>query len=231
MTKQARGYRPAGATQLHIVPITFPAACAFVSEHHRHHTPPQGHKLSFGVATTEGRLVGVAIVGRPVSRILQNGSTVEATRVATDGTPNACSALLAAAWRTFRPAGYRRLITYIQEGETGISLHAAGMRQVAVLPPRGGWDTPSRPRTSRGTEQIGRQLWEFVTADAPPLPDELWRDVTRNETPPSKRRCAVCRNPLHLPPTGRPPRYCSPACRQVAHRARQSGRRVSSTKS
>ncbi len=216
------GYAPPGATRLHIVPMSFPDACAFVAAHHRHHAPPQGHKLSFGVATAEGRLVGVAIVGRPVNRNLDNRITVEATRVATDGTPNACSALLAAAWRTFRNAGYRRLITYIQDNETGASLRAAGMRLVTTLPARPGWDTPSRPRAERGTEQVGRQLWEFATADAPPLPEAFWRDVTRYATRPPKQRCPICKAVVRPSRTGRPPRYCSPACRQAAYRTRHA---------
>lgn len=33
-------------------------------------------------------LVGVAVVGRPVARLLDDGLTLEVTRVATDGTPS-----------------------------------------------------------------------------------------------------------------------------------------------
>ncbi|MER6950817.1 XF1762 family protein [Nonomuraea sp. NPDC000554] len=219
-------YAPEGSTRLRIVPMTLARARAFITQYHRHHAAPQGHKLSFGVVTSDGHLVGVAVVGRPVSRILDTGEIVEATRVATNGHPNACSALPAAAWRTFRNAGYRRLITYIQDGETGVSLRAAGMRLVATLPPRPGWDTPSRPRTTLGTEHIGRRLWEFATSEAAPLPEELWRDVIRDVIRLPKRRCAVCERPLPSPHSGagRPSRYCSHACRQTAYRMRTATR-------
>jgi hypothetical protein len=199
------------------------AACAYVEAHHRHHDPPQGHQFSLGVQTDDGRLVGVAIVGRPVSRNLDNGLTVEVTRVATDGTANACSALYAAAWRTARSAGYRRAITYTQDGESGASLRAAGWRKVADLPARPGWDAPSRPRRALATENIGRALWEITTHDAPPLPE--LRDETSDETRQERgrrKRCPECKTPIAVAVTGRPPRYCSPACRQRAYRRRNT---------
>ncbi|MFD0001769.1 XF1762 family protein [Streptomyces sp. NPDC127178] len=212
---------PPRAQRLHIRPMKWKAACAYVDEHHRHHDSPQGHQFSLGVHTDGGRLVGVAIVGRPVNRNFDNGLTVEVTRVATDGTPNACSALYAAAWRTARSAGYRRAITYTQDGESGASLRAAGWRKVTDLPARPGWNAPSRPRRTLGTEDIARALWEITThnADTPPN----GRDETRDETRPRERRkrCSECPNPVPAAATGRPPRYCSPACRQRAYRRRQ----------
>lgn len=155
--------KPDGATRLHIVPVTFQAACGFVELWHRHHPPAQGHKYSLGVATPDGVLRGVATVGRPVARWYDNGLTLEATRVTTDGTPNANSCLYAAAWRAAKALGYARLVTYIQRGESGASLRAAGWRVVAERPAHSGWDRPSRPRTPTGTEGIPRTLWE-VTA-------------------------------------------------------------------
>ncbi|MFH9600789.1 XF1762 family protein [Streptomyces rochei] len=196
-------------------------ACAYVEEHHRHHDPPQGHQFSIGAQTEDGNLVGVAIVGRPVNRTFDNGLTVEVTRVATNGTANACSALYAAAWRTARSAGYRRAITYTQDGESGASLRAAGWRKVSDLPARSGWDTPSRPRRALGTENVARALWEITTHNAPPLPE--LRDETRDETRATRsrrKRCPECKNVIETAATGRPARYCSPACRQRAYRRR-----------
>jgi hypothetical protein len=144
--------------RLAIVPITFADACAFIAEWHRHHQPPVGHKFSLGVAAA-GMLVGVAIVGRPVARHLDNGRTLEVTRTATDGTPNANSALYGAAWRATKALGYDRLVTYTQAGETGTSLRAAGWRIVAQRSPRAGWHAPSRPRTNRNAN-VQRYLWE-----------------------------------------------------------------------
>jgi len=97
---------------LEIVPCELVEANDFVSQHHRHHRPVTGHK--FSLAVSDGETVrGVAIVGRPSSRMLQDGETLEVTRVATDGAINACSALYAACWRAARAMGYRRLVTYI----------------------------------------------------------------------------------------------------------------------
>src|SRR5688500_16099970 len=124
-----------------IVPVTFRQACAFIQAHHRHHRPPRGMKFAVGVADGD-RLVGVATVGRPVARHLDDGQTVEVTRTCTLGTRNANSMLYGAAWRAARAMGYRKLITYTQHGETGASLRAAGLRPVAALRARNGWDSP-----------------------------------------------------------------------------------------
>lgn len=86
---------------LEVCPITLKEANAFVGQHHRHHKPVVGHKFSIGCTDGE-KIVGVAIVGRPVSRYLDDGWTLEVTRLCTDGTWNACSMLYAAAWRAAR---------------------------------------------------------------------------------------------------------------------------------
>ena len=110
---------------LTLTPVSLAEANAFVAQHHRHHKPVTGHKFSIG-CTVEGRLAGVAIVGRPVSRYLDNGLTLEVNRLCTDGTKNACSMLYAAAWRAARAMGYQKIITYTLDTENGASLRAAG---------------------------------------------------------------------------------------------------------
>ena len=69
---------------LELQPVTLAEANAFVAKHHRHHKPVTGHKFSIG-CIADGRLVGVAIVGRPVSRYLDNGLTLEVTVYAQTG--------------------------------------------------------------------------------------------------------------------------------------------------
>ena len=132
---------------LHLVPVTLAEAKAFVAAHHRHHKPPVGHRFSVGAARA-GELVGVVIVGRPVSRHLDDGQTVEVTRLCTDGTNNACSILYGAAARAARALGYASVQTYILASEHGASLRASGWEEVGA---RGGgaWDCPSRPRVDR----------------------------------------------------------------------------------
>jgi hypothetical protein len=148
---------------LTIVPVTFRDACAFVAIHHRHHGPPRGCRFCLGVATAE-RLVGVAMVGRPVAREYDDGLTLEVNRTCTDGTPEANSCLYGAAWRGAKALGYRRLITYTQRGESGASLRGAGWRVVAERPARGSWATSSvelrHLRNPVGAGGVERTLWE-----------------------------------------------------------------------
>lgn len=155
---------------LTIIPVTFRQTHAFIAAHHRHHSPPVGMKFALGVER-DGELVGVATVGRPVARHLDDGRTAEVTRTCTLGTRNANSMLLGAAWRAARAMGYRRLVTYTQDGETGASLRAAGFIRAADLPARLGWDTPSRPRRPSGSENVSRTRWEVRAGrDAAVLP-------------------------------------------------------------
>jgi hypothetical protein len=129
---------------------------------HRHHKPPVGHKFSIGVADDDMVLRGVIIVGRPVARHFDDGATLEVTRSATDGTPNANSMLYGAARRATFALGYTRLVTYTQEGESGSSLRGAGFKVVGQRAVRTGWDTPSRPREDHGVDGIARTLWEVT---------------------------------------------------------------------
>lgn len=142
---------------LEIVPISMTEANAFVEANHRHHGRVQGHKFSLGLADGD-KIAGVVMVGRPVSRHLDDGVTLEVTRCCTDGTRNGCSKLYSAAWRAAKALGYRRLITYVLASESGSSLKGSGWRVVGV---RGGgnWNTPSRPRFD-SPNQGQKLLWE-----------------------------------------------------------------------
>ena len=110
---------------LEIIPVSFANANAFVTEYHRHHKRVVGHKFSIG-CMENNKLVGVAIVGRPVSRYLDDGFTLEVNRLCTDGTKNVCSKLYSAAARAAKELGYKKIITYILETEEGASLRASG---------------------------------------------------------------------------------------------------------
>ena len=153
-------------SRLRIRPLSFADACTFVEAHHRHHAAPRGHKFSLGVVTEVGELAGAAIIGRPVARVFDDGLTLEVTRLATNGTANACSALYGAAARVARAAGYHRILTYTRADETGASLRGAGWRRIADRPARSGWHTPSRPRSHRGTEHTARVMWELIVNPA-----------------------------------------------------------------
>lgn len=149
--------------KLTIVPLTFRAAASFVEQLHRHNKPPRGCKFCIGVCDEEGVLHGVAMVGRPIARTYDDGLTIEVNRTATDGFPNANSALYGAAWRIASAMGYRRMITYTQFDETGSSLRAAGMVRVRNLPARKGWAESSvamrAMRDPVGNGGVPRALW------------------------------------------------------------------------
>lgn len=119
---------------LEVCSMTLREANAYVEQYHRHHGPVVGHKFSIGLSDGE-KIVGVAIVGRPVARHLDDGWTLEVNRLCTDGTRNACSMLYAAAWRAARAMGYKRLVTYILDTENGgqftgrrVEVHRASWR-------------------------------------------------------------------------------------------------------
>jgi hypothetical protein len=141
-----------------VVPLPLDEANAFVAQHHRHHGRVVGHRFSVGVADVAGDIRGVAIVGRPVARGLDNGRTLEITRVATDGAKDACSALYGACRRAAFALGYTRLVTYTLASEGGRSLVAAGFRVVGEVRGRS-WSCASRPRVDKHPTQA-KLRWE-----------------------------------------------------------------------
>lgn len=142
---------------LHVVPVTISDARAFIDKHHRHHRAPVSGLFAVGVAN-ETTVRGVAMVGRPVARMLQDGWTAEVTRVCTLGDRNACSMLYGACWRAARALGWKRLVTYTLATEPGTSLRAAGWRLVGEAG-GGSWSRQSRPRVDRHPTQA-KLRWE-----------------------------------------------------------------------
>lgn len=142
-----------------LVPLTQREAFAFVRKNHRHHEPPRGALFQLG-AEKGGHVIGVAIVGRPVARHLQDDFTAEVLRLCTDGTRNACSFLYGASWRAARCLGYRRLVTYTLPEEGGTSLRAAGWRLVGEAG-GGSWSRSERPRIDTHPTQT-KLRWEAV---------------------------------------------------------------------
>lgn len=139
------------------IPLTLREANTFVSQHHRHHGPTRGFKLAIG-AQWNGELIAVAILGRPVSRIRDNGKNLETLRLCTDGIKrpvgvnrhgaptfvNAASFLYGRARKVASALGCA-IGTYILESEDGISVKAAGY-QFSHKTAGGSWDTPTRRR-------------------------------------------------------------------------------------
>lgn len=147
---------------LRLVRVSLKVANEHVAAWHRHNDPVVQSVFQVGVCDGDGVLRAVAIVESPKGRGNNDGDTLEVTRLASDGTKNACSMLYGACARATFALGARRLITYTQEDEGGASLRAAGFRLVASRPPRKGWDTVSRPRNNARYHSSQRSFWEVV---------------------------------------------------------------------
>lgn len=144
------------------LPVELAEANEFVASFHRHNKPVLRHRFAIG-ASDGAELWGVAIIGRPVARLKQDGFTAEVTRCCVrDGSPRGtCSFLYAAAWRAWRAMGGRRLITYTLTAESGASLRGAGWRLIAER----GANDPARwqSRPGRAWQPVVGQaklLWE-----------------------------------------------------------------------
>jgi hypothetical protein len=152
---------------LTLCPMTIKAACRFVRLHHRHNRPPKGGLFAVGCQEGE-KLVGVAIVGRPVARLLDDGLTCEVVRLATDGTANACTILYGASRRAAKALGYRRIVTYTLAREPGTTLKASGWTRAAEVA-ASTWDRPNRSRpnvdlfgTDLRPESENKVRWECL---------------------------------------------------------------------
>lgn len=164
-----------------IVSLTLADANAFVEQHHRHSKKVQGHKFSIG-AVVDGQLVGVAIVGRPVARKLDDGLTLEVTRccVLDDAPKGSCSFLYRRAWRIWAAMGGERLITYTLDIETGSSLRGAGFVELARSPAwkeGKGWTTRQN-RQWQPVHQHGKIRWGIAVESPVQIP---LRQAIKNE--------------------------------------------------
>lgn len=156
--RRKTGSRPA-TYGVEAVPIHLREANLFIKAHHRHSIPVVGGKFAIG-CQVDGKLVGVAVAGRPVARKLDDGRTLEVLRVCCDGTPNACSFLYGRVRRIGQLMGYERIFTYTLASEPGSSLKAAGAKLVGEVRPQE-WSVPSRPRRSQPVYQEPKLKWQL----------------------------------------------------------------------
>ncbi len=118
-----------------------------VAQLHRH-LPRIVGGLFAVTAWVDGELVGVGVASEPKAPRSRDGFTVEITRIATDGHPNACSRLYGALCRAAAAIGHRRAITFTQLFEPGISLRAAGFSERGVTRQQT-WNRPRAPRSKK----------------------------------------------------------------------------------
>jgi len=162
---------------LRLGPVSFADAKTFVARHHRHCDAPVGWK--YGKAVFNGHeMVGVVMVGRPVSPALSAQGCIEINRVCVlDHRPhalveNACSMLYGFACREAFRRGYRRVITYTTQDERGTSLRAAGFRPVARSK-GGSWNRKGRPRTDKSSTAPKIRWERWCDAAALPIQQRL----------------------------------------------------------
>ena len=153
---------------MRIVPLSLRVANAFIAEYHRHSGLVRGHKFSIGLCDGD-RLLGVAVVGRPLARLLDDGSAAEIRRVCVrDGVPNGCSRLYARARQICQLMGYERVFTYSLSSEGGGSLRAVGAVADREVGPHSGWSRQSRPRRSQPVDALAKVRWQLLSQPAPP---------------------------------------------------------------
>ena len=148
-------------------PLTLSQANAFVAEHHRHNRPVVGHRFSIGAFDVD-RLVGVAIVGRPIARKTEQYECAEILRVCVlpDAPRNTNSYLYGACRRIWQALGGGDIITFTLQSESGASLRGAGYVEVVKLQHKNSWDSKSRPRKPGTVDAVPKIKWSGSTRPA-----------------------------------------------------------------
>lgn len=138
-------------------PVFLKEANEYVKKYHRHSAPVVGCRFAIGLEESE-QLIGVAICGRPIARLLDDGKTMEVLRVCTDGTKNANSFLYDKCRKIAVLMGYEKVITYTLASESGSSLKALRAVPKQASRPHG-WDTKSRKRENKSIYYEQKVMW------------------------------------------------------------------------
>jgi len=149
-----------------VIPLSLHKANVFVNQYHRHNkkTARNGGKFAVGAHDDCLGLVGVAIVGNPISASFMDGFTAEVLRTCTrpDAPKNTNSFLYGACRRVWQAMGGRRLLTYTLKSESGASLRGAGWFPAAEVPPtKEGWDKKDHIRRHlQPVQKLEKIRWE-----------------------------------------------------------------------
>ena len=159
-----------------IIRLSHNRANAFIDKHHRHHCRTEYQLFSIGaVLNASGALVGAATAHRPVSRFLDDTLTLEISRLATDGTKDACSFLLSRVAKAAWSLGFYRVSTYIRADEPGVSLRAAGWRHMGTTLAKS-WASPTRDREDK-TQLYDRFRFQTLHPDARSRDESIYWDI------------------------------------------------------
>ena len=143
------------------IPIELKTANEFIRNYHRHNKPVVRCKFQIGL-TYDGELIGVGLCGRPVSRMLADGKTIEILRVCVkEDYPNSCSKLYGRLKEICKQMGFTRVITYTLKKESQSSLKAIGASIVAEVKPQD-WDRKKRHRNSQIVYKEPKFRWELL---------------------------------------------------------------------
>ena len=151
---------------IEVTPLTLREANAVVAQHHRHNDPVRGCRFAIG-ALHSGQIAGVAIVGRPLARLLQDGVTAEVLRVCTlpAAPKGTCSFLYGRCWRIWQAMGGRRMVTYTLPSESGACMRAVGWKLIGeTKPPRAGWSRSGRERDWKAIDGQLKLRWAIEEA-------------------------------------------------------------------
>ena len=149
-----------------VIPLSINKANIFVNQYHRHNrkTARNGGKFAIGAYDDDLGLVGVAIVGNPISASFMDGFTAEVLRTCTrpDAPKNTNSFLYGACRRIWHTMGGRRILTYTLKSESGSSLRGAGWIPVAeVHPSKPGWSkNDGIRRPYQEVQKLEKVRWE-----------------------------------------------------------------------
>lgn len=161
---------------LRVVPCSLRKANDFVEAYHRHNLRTSRDGGKFAVAVADGpEVVGVAIVGNPLSATLMDGFTAEVLRACTlPEAPRNCNSLLyGACRRIWFEMGGRKILTYTLTSESGSSLRGAGWTLAATVK---GHDTKTWGKSDhlKRREQAilghSKRRWEAVNPVATETP-------------------------------------------------------------
>lgn len=146
---------------MRFIPLTLETANLFIESHHRHNKPVVGGKYSLGLMK-DGQLIGVAVAGRPIARLMDNGKNLEILRVCVlEGYPGACSKLYGRMKAIGQLFGYEKIFTYTLPSESGSSLKAIGAVVVATVQPQE-WNRAGRHRESQRIFKQEKLRWELT---------------------------------------------------------------------